>query len=677
MKNLIFSVLVATLMLHTGVNSIKAQTLADAVNIHQLSENPALISREKFTPDAVIRFPVLSPNGKFLAYAEKEGKQLNLNILFTESSQTRTLFNTNRLLGLSWTADGNKLILELDNSIGYLNVATNSRPSYIMSLDRQSGDYFLRSGSQSDDTILAVTKENNTYYLKQVRFDGSVENIFQTSGRIVDATSSFDGSVWFLKIVTTNTQSIYELKDRKLVEIVSCDVVDTCELDYFDDSDRVLWLRSSTESDLFNLYGWSEKNRELVFKHSDPVASVDIRQVEYLNNQPKIVQYHDSTLNNYGLDEETQLHIDRLNSIFDASNLSIDMSNIGIWFITEDSSIMRDSRYYLYNLADKDVTEVLTEYRSNDPIDPKLLSRKIPFRYPASENTLINAYLSLPKGKILSKAPLVTIVHGGPWGRNYSDYHETIQRLVNQGYIVFSPNFRASKGYGKNFVLSANKDFGNGVVQQDILDGIEFLTNQGIGDPDKLAIVGSSFGGFAVLTGLAFSPDLFKVGIALAPPADMENVSRYVESRVKFGDYPLEKEQHRLLLVDLDNPEEVAALYAKSPYANLSNITAPLLVIAGADDERVGIAHVKDYTLQLLNMGKEITAVIDDDEGHIFTEEESTAATRYLIDEFLSLYLGGSVEELTGHRLKDYLLENVRINSNSRFLNRMDIKTLR
>jgi len=648
--------------------SVAADDLAETIAEYSLAPVPELINRERFVADPVIAFSSLSPTGKHLVFSQKNGLQLDLYLMSTTTMQVRSLFNTDRLQSLTWSESGEQLILELDNAIGYVNVASESRPSYMIRLDRERGDYFLRPSQSPDNGALVVTQDQGFYRLEHAHPNGSVEHIFQTRGRILDATSSEQGDRWFLQIMTETKHSIYELWQSELVEIVPCTVTDQCALDYFDDARNLLWLRSSSLSDLSSLLTWSVNERKLEAAHSDPRGIVDVNAAVYQQHKPVIVQYHDTTLSSYAIEPSAQLHLDTLKQKMADSNLAIDVSNGGFWFIQESAATLRDTKFYLYELSRQRLTQVFQDAVPEHQISPSSLSPMIPIQYAASDGTIINAYISLPKGRELSRTPMIVLPHGGPWGRVYSNYSSRLQLFVNRGYIVFVPNFRASTGYGKDFWSSANKDFGNGVVQQDITDGVNYLLAQGIGDPDNLAIVGGSFGGFSVLTGLAFNPDLYKVGVALAPPADMENVLKYVQSLVGFGDFPLDAEKFRQLLVDLDKPDEVESLYAKSPYANLSNITAPLLIIAGADDERVGIDHVKDYSLQLLNNGNTITAVFDEDEGHNFTDRESTAATRYLLEAILSLYLGGESEDLTDTRILDYLVENLKINSNAEFL---------
>lgn len=668
MRRLIHCAVFAWLAWAPTVTAADDPLLAAAIIESEAASEPPRLSRERFNREPVISFSTLSPNGNWLAFAEREDSQLNLHILHTDSLKIEALFNTNRLRSLSWSEDSRRLILGLDNAIGFIDVADAARPSYMMSLDRNRGDTMLRPGFSPIGTVLAVVKEDQAYVLKQAHLDGTVETIFSSPGLIRDALATADKDHWFLKIIHADSQSIYELKGGVLTEIVHCTVVDVCTLGSFDQHSSTLWLRSSVGEDLAALYSWSVQDRSLQRQHADPAGLVDIQRVIYLEREPKIAQYHDAILSSYGLDEEVQAQVQALYSHFDNANLDIELSTGKYWFIREASSVLRDDNYYLYAPENKQLTRVLGDFASREPLDAEALSRKIPFSYAASDGLQLHAYLHLPKGTDLSAAPLVTLVHGGPWGRIDSSYDALSQGLVNQGYIVFLPNFRASKGYGKHYMMSANKDFGNGVVQRDIEEGVEYLLSQGIGDPGRLAIVGSSFGGFSVLTALAFSPEKFRAGIAMAPPADMENVSRYVESLVGFGSNPIERESHRLLMVDFDEPQELATLYAKSPYANLDKISAPLLVIAGGDDDRVGIAHVKDYTLRLLNSGKPITAVLDDDEGHRFTDEESRAATRYLTQEFLSLNLDGPLVESPTPRVKSYLRRNVRFNTNNNFL---------
>src|SRR5690606_23563547 len=148
----------------------------------------------------------------------------------------------------------------------------------------------------------------------------------------------------------------------------------------------------------------------------------------------------------------------------------------------------------------------------------------------------LHGYVSFPKGKVLRETPLIALVHGGPIGRIDSSFDSFTQFLVNRGYIVFEPNFRASTGYGRAYVEAAADQIGDGLVQQDIVDGVQHLLAQGIGDRERVGIAGHSFGGSSVLAGLAFTPELFKAGFASAPAADMVPVMEFQNSPERLRD---------------------------------------------------------------------------------------------------------------------------------------------
>ena len=171
-------------------------------------------------------------------------------------------------------------------------------------------------------------------------------------------------------------------------------------------------------------------------------------------------------------------------------------------------------------------------------------------------------------GEIAKEVPLVVVPHGGPWSRVKGHYSSIIQFLANRGYAVFEPNFRSSTGMGRHYVLSANKDFGDGIVQQDIIDGMRYVLSKGIGDPNKLAMFGHSFGGFSTLAALAFTPNLFKVGIAGAPPSDLANSIKQLSDNQQNDEDKIRQIRLMKLGVDLNDQQDLQRLSAQSPDAN-------------------------------------------------------------------------------------------------------------
>ena len=143
-----------------------------------------------------------------------------------------------------------------------------------------------------------------------------------------------------------------------------------------------------------------------------------------------------------------------------------------------------------------------------------------PIRYKSSDGLEIPAFLTLPNGFPEKNLPLVVTPHGGPWGRSNWGYNGMAQFLANRGYAVLDPNFRASTGYGKKFLNAGNRQWGD-KMQDDITWGVKHLIAQGIADPKRIGIMGGSYGGYATLAGVAFTPDLYKAGVAIVAPSNL------------------------------------------------------------------------------------------------------------------------------------------------------------
>jgi dipeptidyl aminopeptidase/acylaminoacyl peptidase len=425
----------------------------------------------------------------------------------------------------------------------------------------------------------------------------------------------------------------------------------------YDDTTGTLWLTAAHDSNLRQLIAIAVNDQRVTSVHDDPQQLTDVFSVAMANKTPRIVQYQTGAVQNYGLDEAAQAMIEQIEAQVPTANLTLTLADDAVMsLVRQEASDLGEARYHLFNRDSGSFIEILASTRNPALPDVSALSRKMPFDYRASDGFLLHGYLTLPQGISIAQAPLVALIHGGPWGRVFSSYSGYTQLLANRGYIVFEPNFRASTGYGLDYMTAANRDFGNGVVQQDITDGVRHLLANGIGNSDRVAIAGASFGGFSVLAGLAFTPELYEVGIAAVPPADMSDSARRLTSRpgAQHQD-PAASALLRALLVDMEDAADIQRLHAKSPQASLATITAPLLLLAGADDDRVSISHVKDYSLELLNLGKEVSLLIDEDEGHGFEGGQAMNAYYYLTELMLEHYLQGRLQPLDDPALAKYI----------------------
>ena len=275
----------------------------------------------------------------------------------------------------------------------------------------------------------------------------------------------------------------------------------------------------------------------------------------------------------------------------------------------------------------------------------------------------LHGFLSIPPGVDARRLPLVAAVHGGPWSQARPGFSPTTQFLVNRGYIVFEPNFRGSTGFGRKYLFAARGDFGNGRVQADVEDGVRHLLAQGIGDPRRVGITGVSFGGYAALLGVTFSPELFRVGVAVVPPSDFGWTLRWatVNSDVSLDDAIPLSSTLKTLSLDLDDGKTMARLSAQSPLANARRLSRPVLLMAGGRDQRVAIRSVVHYAATLRSLGKPVSLYIDPEAGHGLDDPRSREAYFYLMETMLHRHLRGARPTPPGAELREQLRRNLRL----------------
>jgi dipeptidyl aminopeptidase/acylaminoacyl peptidase len=255
--------------------------------------------------------------------------------------------------------------------------------------------------------------------------------------------------------------------------------------------------------------------------------------------------------------------------------------------------------------------------------------------YEARDGKTIRGYLTLPGGEPARPLPVVVNPHGGPWSRDSWGFNPEVQFLANRGYAVLQVNFRGSVGYGKSFWQAGFKEWGRS-MQDDITDGVRWLVDQGVADPARVGIYGGSYGGYAVLAGLAFTPELYACGVDYV---GVSNIFTLLESIPPYWEL-----QRQMLYEMIGHPEQEADLLeAASPLFHADRIRAPLLVAQGANDPRVKKAESDQIVAALEERGLDVPYLVKEDEGHGFRNEENRFEFYRAMETFLSYHLGGQV----------------------------------
>lgn len=290
-------------------------------------------------------------------------------------------------------------------------------------------------------------------------------------------------------------------------------------------------------------------------------------------------------------------------------------------------------------LFDRQTKKLTFQYRPRPNIPVKDMANMKAIRYKSSDGLEIPAYLTLPKGVEAKKLPLVVMPHGGPWARDGWGFNAYAQFLANRGYAVLAPNFRASTGFGKEFINAGNNEWGQ-KMQDDITWGVKYLVEQGMVDAKRVAIMGGSYGGYATLAGLAFTPEVYACGVSIVGPSNLitllNSIPPYWESiRTIFYNR----------MGNPDTKEGLEQLQRQSPLFSADKIVAPLLVVQGANDPRVNKHESDQIVVALRDRGFPVEYIVAPDEGHGFARPVNNMAMLAAAEKFLAKHLGGRYQE--------------------------------
>ena len=284
--------------------------------------------------------------------------------------------------------------------------------------------------------------------------------------------------------------------------------------------------------------------------------------------------------------------------------------------------------YYFYDQA----SDKLSKIAEVSPwINESELAVQKPVSYTSRDGLTINGYLTLPVGVEAKNLPVVMNIHGGPWARDNWGFNPEVQFLVNRGYAVLQVNYRGSTGYGRKFWEASFKEWGK-KMQDDVSDGVKWLISEGIANPKKVGIYGGSYGGYATLAGLAFSPELYACGVDYV---GVSNLFTFMKTIPPYWQ-PFIKMMYEMV----GDPEKDSLLLeSASPVFHADKIVAPLFVAQGKMDPRVNIAESDQMVEAMKKRGIDVEYLVKDNEGHGFRNQENRFDFYGSMEKFLAKHL--------------------------------------
>lgn len=364
--------------------------------------------------------------------------------------------------------------------------------------------------------------------------------------------------------------------------------------------------------------------------YADPDFDVDGLDYSRKRNVLTMVTWTGDKSERKILDPETQALYDKLGA---------QMKGYDYWvygendnedkFMAWQGNDRMPGKYWFYDTAKDSAKEMATVYPWLKEED---LAEMKPISYQSRDGLTIHGYLTLPKGREAKNLPVVINPHGGPWARDDWGYNPEAQMLANRGYAVLQMNFRGSTGYGRKFWEASFKQWGK-TMQDDVSDGVDWLVKQGIADPKRVAIYGGSYGGYATLAGITFTPELYACAVDYV---GVSNLFTFMKTVPPYWE-PFKKMMYEMVG---DPTTDSLLMRAASPVFHVDKIVCPLFIAQGAHDPRVNKDESDQMVAALKARGVEVEYMVKDNEGHGFHNEENRLDFYTAMDKFLDSHIG-------------------------------------
>jgi|TARA_B110000967_G_scaffold182613_1_gene200678 dipeptidyl aminopeptidase/acylaminoacyl peptidase len=582
----------------------------------------------------------ISPNGNHIAYMKPWKTRMNVFVMdMKNKKETRLTSSEERgLYGFSWLTD--KRIGYVKDDGGNENVhfyAVNIDVSNEIDLTPFKNVQARIIDDLEDDPdhiIIGLNKRSpqvHDPYRINVN-DGKMEMIAENPGNISGWMTDHDGK---LRIAITNdgvnTSILHrKLESDKFESILTTDFKVSVSPLFFTFDNKNLYVASNRGQDKSGIFKFdliNAKEGKLIFEHDE----VDVSGLMYSRKRKVLTGV------SYTVAKNEMIFFDTWREdIQEKLEEKLPGYEVGITSFSKDEtkavvvSYSDKSRgtYYYYDVEKNKLTEL---GKASPWLNENHMAEMTPIKYTSRDGLTIHGYLTLPENSDGKNLPLVVNPHGGPWARDTWGYNPQIQFLANRGFAVLQMNFRGSTGYGREFWEISFKEWGKS-MQDDITDGVKWLIDEGIADPNRIAIYGASYGGYATLAGLAFTPDLYACGVDYV---GVSNIFTLLETLPPYWELG-----RQMMYEMIGNPEtERDLLEAASPIFHVDSIRVPLFVAQGANDPRVKQSESDQIVEALKARGVEVPYMLKEDEGHGFYNEENQFDFYREMEKFLNKHI--------------------------------------
>ncbi len=607
---------------------------------------PKLIPLEVLLGNPEKMQPHISPDGKRLAYIAPVDGVLNVWVRTVGADDDAPITkDTDRgIRGYAWCHD-NRHVLYVQDSGG-------DEDWHVYTVDLETNEIVDRTPFQGvnalpialrkqfpNELLIGINKDNpelhDVYHLDLT--SGELRKVAENPGfagwdidyelKVRGAAAPQPDGGWALLVRDTE-----EGEWRPLITFESDDALGSNTIGFTRDGSG-MFLQSSVGANTARLVRTDVATGDTEVLAEDPTYDVVSVAIHPDTREPQLVGFLKERLEWVVLDASISDDVAAVGRIHSGDFGITDRDHADeTWLVTFDNDD-GPVKYYAFDRKTKSST-FLFDHRPD--LNNYTLAKMEPFSIKARDGLELNGYLSFPVGMERNNLPMVLHVHGGPWGRDTWGLNPEAQWIANRGYLCVQVNFRGSTGYGKEFVNAGDREWG-AKMHDDLIDTVNWVIEQGYADPDRIAIYGGSYGGYAALVGATFTPDVFRCSVAVVGPSNLKTLIETIPPYWK----PMIAMWHKRV----GNPEtDEEFLWSRSPLSKVGNIKIPLLIGHGANDPRVKLSETEQIVDAMKAKGIDHELMVFPDEGHGFAKPENRITFYRAAEKFLAKHIGGREE---------------------------------
>lgn len=662
-------------MLKRSITFFAAALVSAIFTLPAIAQLPQLIDREVFFGNPEYAGAQISPNGKYISFIKPYKDVRNIWVKGVdepfEKAKPLTAESKRPISNYFWSRDSKRILFVKDNAgdenfnvytVDPVAAAAADGVPAAVNLTNAQGvrtQIYHVPESDPDSIYIGINERDKAWHdLYKVSISTGTKTLLRENkdrllGWVFDHADK-------MRLATRSAEDggteILKVDGDKFTKIYSCGPLEGCGTYEFTKDNKRFYLETNKgDRDLSQLVLFDPETMKEELYEMDPEKRVDVGSIWFSSRtkEPIATVYSDDKTRIYFKDKGYEKIYNLIKKRLGDREVSFGSSTTDEQkFIISTFSDVDPGTVWLFDSKSENLS---TLYQVREKLPRASLAKMTPIRYKSSDGLEIPAYLTLPKGVEAKNLPLIVVPHGGPWSRDMWGYSGMAQFLANRGYAVLQPNFRGSTGYGKKFIDAGNGQWGD-KMQDDITWGVKHLVANGTVDAKRVGIMGGSYGGYATLAGVTYTPDVYAAAVAIVAPSNLNtllgSIPPYWESIRKM---------FHMRMGDPGTPEGRNQLERQSPLNHVDKIKTPLMIVQGANDPRVKKHEADQIVIALRERNYPVQYMLAPDEGHGFQRPVNNMAMYAESEKFLAKYLGGRYQESmtpeVAQRLKEIMVD--------------------